>query len=61
MEDLQRRCSPNEGLITFDAADGAAAGGLKDIVPCAAARVAPDTRPIRPNERLYIGNEGMHN
>lgn len=53
-------CSPNEGLRTLEAPDGTAAGGLNEIVPCAAASVVAHDRPIRPNERLYITNESMH-
>jgi hypothetical protein len=58
---LKRSCSPNDGLKTFDAPDGTAAGGLIEIVPCAAARVAAHDRLSRLNERLYIANEWMYN
>ena len=57
----ERWCSPNEGLRTLDAPDGTAAGGLNEIVPCAAANVEAHERPIKVNERRYIANEGMQN
>jgi hypothetical protein len=60
MKCLEGRDSPNEGLSTFDAPDGIAAGGLSEIVPCAAASVAAHDRLMRLNERLYIANEGMY-
>jgi hypothetical protein len=60
MKYLERDCSPNEGLRTFDAPGGTVAGGLNEIVPCAAANVAHD-RPIRLNERRTIANECMYN
>jgi hypothetical protein len=58
---VERRSSPNDGLRTLDAPEGTAAGGLRDMVPWAAARMLAYERPIRLSERLYITNECMHN
>jgi hypothetical protein len=57
---IERRSSPKEGLRTLDAPGGTAAGGLSDMVACAAARMLAYDRQIRLNERLDIANECTH-
>jgi hypothetical protein len=56
----ERRSSPKEGLRTLDALGGIVAGGLSDMVACAAARMLAYDRQIRLNETLDIANECTH-
>jgi hypothetical protein len=56
----ERRSSPKEGLRTLDAPGGIVAGGLSDMVACAAARMLAYDRQIRLNETLDIANECTH-